>query len=160
MEFPISGERVSLEEIAAGKGVLPDALKEVIADRLAKAGEPEKAVESGEELQLEKAGELEELRETGKAEEFGKVEDLKKYQNYVLLENYLIHRQLLEKIDLELEKPGAVKTYADAVKVFEGFELDRSLYYPVLEQLGYKVIWTGLSEESARIKKTKKFEEL
>jgi predicted nuclease of restriction endonuclease-like RecB superfamily len=154
MEFPISGERVSLEEIAAGKGVLPDALKKVIADRLAKAGELEKAVKSGEELQLEKAGELEELRESGKVEEFGKVEDLKKYQNYVLLENYLIHRQLLEKIDLELEKPGAVKTYADAVKVFEGFELDRSLYYPVLDYLGYKVIWAGLSEEDARVRKT------
>ena len=49
-----------------------------------------------------------------------------------------------------------METYADAVKVFEGFGLDRSLYYPVLEQLGYKVIWTGLSEEDARVKKVKK----
>ena len=65
----------------------------------------------------------------------------------------MIHRQLLEKIDLELEKPGAAETYAGAVKVFEGFGLDRSLYYPVLEQLGYKVIWAGLSEEDARVKK-------
>ena len=117
MEISLSGELISLAEIAAEKGVLLDALKEVIADRLAKSGE------SG---------------------------------NYVLLENYVIHRQLLEKIDSELEKPGAVKTYADAVKIFEGFELDRSLYYPVLEQLGYKVIWTGLSEEEAKIKKIRK----
>jgi len=129
MEFPLSGELISLEEIAAGKGVLPDALKEVIADRLSRAGEPEKAGE------LQKAGELE------------------KYQDYVLLENYLINRQLLEKIDLELEKTGVVETYADAVKVFETFGLDRSLYYPVLEQLGYRVIWTGLSEEDARVRK-------
>ncbi len=142
MEFPISGELISLEEIAAKKGVLPDALKKVIADRLAKAGE------------LKKAAELEELRESGKANEFGKVEDLKKYQNYVLLENYLIHRKLLERIDQELEKPMAVETYADAVKVFEDFELDRSLYYPVLELLGYKVVWIGLNEEDARVRKT------
>ena len=71
----------------------------------------------------------------------------------MLLENYLIHRQLLERINLELEKPGAVKTYSDAVKVFEGYGLDSSLYYPVLEYLGYKVIWAGLSEESAKVKK-------
>lgn len=131
MEFPLSGELVSLEEIAAGKGVLPDALKEVIADRLAKA------------------------RESGKAEEFRKFEELEKYQNYVLLENYLIHRQLLERIDLELVKPGEVETYADAVRVFETFGLDRSLYYPLLDYLRYKVIWTGLSEENARVKKEK-----
>lgn len=136
MEFPISGELVSLEIIAAGKGVLPDALKEVIADRLAKARE------------LEKTG------ESGKAEEFREIEDLGKYQDYVLLENYLIHRKLLEKIDCELEKSGAVETYADAVKAFEGFELDRSLYYPMLDYLRYKVIWTGLSEESAKVRKT------
>lgn len=162
MEFPISGELVNLEEIAAVKGVLPDALKKVVADRLAKAGELEKIGESGKSREsertgeLEKAIELEELRESGKAEEFGKVEDLEKYQDYVLLENYLIHRQLLERIDRELERPGAVETYADAVKVFEGFGLDRSLYYPVLEQLEYRVIWAGLSEENAKVKKAKK----
>ncbi|HOQ66263.1 MAG TPA: DUF790 family protein [Methanosarcina thermophila] len=113
IELSLSGELINLEEIAAEKGVLPDALKGVVADRLA----------------------------------------LGKYQDYVLLENYLIHRQLLERIDKEFEKPGAVETYADAVKVFETFGLDRSLYYPVLEQLGYKVIWAGLSEESAKVKK-------
>lgn len=137
MEFPISGELVSLEEIAAGKGVLPDALKEVVADR------------------LEKAGELEKARESGKAEEFEKAEDMERYQDYMLLENYLIHRKLLERIDRELEIPGAVETYADAVKVFESFGLDRSLFYPVLDHLGYKVIWTGLSEEDARVRKTR-----
>ena len=63
---------------------------------------------------------------------------------------------MLEKIDMELEKPGAAETYAGAVKVFESFRLGRSLYYPVLEQLGYKVIWTGLSEEDAKIKKIRK----
>lgn len=136
MEFPISGELVNLEKIAAGKGVLPDALKEVAADRLAKA------------RKLEKTG------ESGKAEEFREIEDLGKYQDYVLLENYLIHRKLLERVDSELEKPGAVETYADVVKVFGGFGLDRSLYYPVLDYLRYKVIWTGLSEENAKVKKT------
>ncbi|MDR7665834.1 DUF790 family protein [Methanosarcina sp. Z-7115] len=114
MDVSLSGELISLEEIATEKGVLIDALKDVIAVRLAKSRESE---------------------------------------NYVLLENYVIHRQLLERIDRELEKPGAAETYAGAVKVFEGFRLDRSLYYPVLEQLGYKVIWTGLSEEDARVKK-------
>lgn len=162
LEFPISGELVNLEEIAADKGVLPDALKEVVADRLAKSreleeiGELGKLGESERTGEFEKARELEELRESGKAEEFGKVADLEKYQNYVLLENYLIHRQLLERIDQDLERPGAGETYADAVKVFEGFGLDRSLYYPVLEQLGYKVIWAGLSEENAKVKKAKK----
>lgn len=116
-EISFSGELVSLEEIAADKGVLLDSLRQVIADRLAKSGE------SG---------------------------------NYVLLENYVIHRQMLERIDSELEKPEAAETYADAVKIFESFGLDRSLYYPVLEQLGYKVIWTGLSEEDARVKKVRK----
>jgi len=57
------------------------------------------------------------------------------------------------RINLELEKPGAAETYADAVKIFENFGLAGSLYYPVLEQLGYKVIWTGLSEENAKVKK-------
>jgi uncharacterized protein len=142
MDFPISGELVSLEKIAAGKGVLPDALKEVVADRLSKV------------KGMEKAGELEENEKLQKAEELPKAGELQKYQDYVLLESYLIHRQLLEKIDLELEITGAVKTYADAVKVFESFRLDRSLYYPVLDNLGYKVIWTGLSEEDAQVRKT------
>jgi hypothetical protein len=155
MEFPISGELINLEEIAAGKGVLPDALKEVVAGRLAKVRELEKAGESGKSRESEKSGEFEELKESGKADEFGKIENLEKYQGYVLLENYLIHRKLLERIDRELERPGTVETYADAVKVFEGFGLDRSLYYPVLDYLGYKVIWTGLSEENARVRKTK-----
>lgn len=136
MDFPISGELVSLEKIAAEIGVLPDALKEVVAGRLSKAKE------------MEKAGELEE------AEKLQKVEEFQKYQDYVLLESYLIHRKLLEKINRELEKPDAVKTYADAAKVFESLGLDRSLYYLVLDNLGYKVIWTGLSEESARVRKT------
>ena len=127
--YSLSGELINLEEIAAEKGVLPDALKEVVADRLSRVEKVER------EGKLEKAIELE------------------KYQDYILLENYLIHRQLLERIDKELEKPGAVETYADAVKVFEIFGLDRSLYYPVLEQLGYKVIWTGLSEENAKVRK-------
>ncbi len=113
MEIPLSGELINLEQIAAEKGIMLGALKEVIMGRLAKS---------------EKNG------------------------DYLLLENYIVHRHLLEKIGLELEK-SAIETYADAVKVFESFKLDRSLYYPVLEQLGYKVIWTGLSEEGARIKR-------
>jgi predicted nuclease of restriction endonuclease-like RecB superfamily len=132
MEIPLSGELVSLEEIAAEKGVLLEALKEVIANRLAKSREAE---------------------ELGEFEESG---ELEKYGSYVLLENYIIHMHMLEKIDTELEKPGAAETYAGAVKVFEGFRLDRSLYYTVLEQLGYKVIWTGLREEDAKIKKIRK----
>jgi predicted nuclease of restriction endonuclease-like RecB superfamily len=125
IEFSLSGELINLEDIAAEKGVLLDSLKEVIKNRL-------------------EYGELKEVGNSERAEE---------YRNYVLLENYLIHRQLLERINLELEKLRAVETYADAVKVFESFRLDRSLYYSVLEELGYKVIWAGLSEDSARIKK-------
>lgn len=119
-EISLSGEMVSLEEIAAEKGVMTGALKEEIAVRLKKSGE------------------------TG---------ELNKYGDYVLLENYIIHRKLLERINLELEKPGAAETYAGAVEIFKGFGLDSSLYYPVLENLGYRVIWTGLSEENAKIKK-------
>ncbi|HII91610.1 MAG TPA: hypothetical protein HA262_05440, partial [Methanosarcina sp.] len=127
--------------------------------RLEKAGEPGKSGESERTGEFGKARELEELRESGKAKEFGKIkefgkfEDLEKYRGYALLENYLIHRKLLEKIDMGLEKPGLVETYADVVKVFESFGLDRSLYYPVLDYLKYKVIWAGLSEESARVRK-------
>lgn len=131
-EIPLSGELISLEEIAADKGVMPEALKEVLAERLADTRESKKS------------GVKKELREH---EESGK------YRDYVLLENYVVHRQLLERINLELEKPGVVKTYADAVKVFEEFGLDSSLYYPVLEHLGYRVIWIGLSEENAKIRK-------
>ena len=138
IKIPLSGELVSLEKIASEKGVLLDALKEVIADRLAK---------STESVEFE---ESEEFEESGKSGEF---------RDYVLLENYMIHRQLLERIDLELEKPGTAETYAGAVNVLEGFRLDRSLYYPVLEQLEYKVIWTGLSEEEAKIKKVQKITE-
>ncbi|KKH46822.1 DUF790 family protein [Methanosarcina sp. 1.H.A.2.2] len=125
----LSGELISLDEIAAEKGVLLDALKKEIKGRLTK---------------------FEESEEVGKFEES---EESEKYRNYVLLENYLLHRQLLKKIDMELEKPGAAETYAGAVKVFEGFGLDSSLYYPLLENLGYKVSWTGLSEENAKVKK-------
>lgn len=132
MEVSLSGELISLEEIASEKGVLLDALKEEIADR------------------LKKSGEIEEIRKPAEAGE------LDKYRNYVILENFVVHRQLLERIDSELKKPGAAETYADAVKVFESFGLDSSLYYPVLEHLGYKVIWTGLSEEEAKIKKVEK----
>ncbi|KKH93856.1 hypothetical protein EO95_16695 [Methanosarcina sp. 1.H.T.1A.1] len=134
----LSGELISLDEIAAEKGVLLDALKKEIKGRLTKLGESEKV------------GKFEESEEVGKFEES---EEVGKYRNYVLLENYLLHRQLLKKIDLELEKPGAADTYAGAVKVFEGFRLDSSLYYPVLEHLRYKVSWTGLSEENAKVKK-------
>ncbi len=121
-EISLSGELVSLEEIAAEKGVMTGALKEEIAVRLKKSGE------------------------TG---------ELNKYGDYVLLENYIIHRKLLERINLKLEKPGAAETYAGAVEIFKGFGLDSSLYYPVLEHLGYRVIWTGLSEENAKIKKVR-----
>lgn len=132
MEIPLSGELISLAEIATEKGVLLDALKEVIAARLKKSKETEEAG-TGEES-----------------------EEPEKYRDYVLLENFVIHKQLLEKIDTELEKPGVVETYADAVKVFEGFGLDSSLYYPLLEELGYKVSWAGLSEEDAKVKKVRK----
>ncbi|KKG17160.1 hypothetical protein EO98_11530 [Methanosarcina sp. 2.H.T.1A.6] len=128
-EIPLSGELISLAEIAAEKEVLLDALKNEISGRLINSRESE---------------------EVGKFEES---EELEKYRNYVLLENYLLHKQLLGKIDMELEKPGAAETYAGAVKVFEGFGLDSSLYYPLLENLGYKVSWTGLSEENAKVKK-------
>ncbi|MDY9926932.1 DUF790 family protein [Methanosarcina sp.] len=138
IQLPLSGELISLEGIAAEKGVMPGALKGVLAERLAEARESKK-------FRAQK-----EFKEPKEPEESGE------YSDYVLLENYVIHRQLLERINLELEKPGAAETYADAVKVFEGFGLDSSLYYPVLEYLGYKVIWTGLSEENAKVKKAKK----
>ena len=141
MEIPLSGELVNLEKIAAEKGIMLDALKEVIADRLAKARENG---ESGEAKGSEEAEVEEAQQKIGKSEKLG---------NYMLLGNYMVHRRLLEKIGLELEKPGALETYADAIRIFEGFGLDRSLYYPVLEHLGYKVIWTGLSEEDARVRK-------
>lgn len=131
-DIPLSGEMINLQEVAASSGVMPAALKKVLADRLAEARLPEKS-------RVQK--ELEKYKESGK------------YRDYMLLEDYLIHRQLLERISLELEKPGAAETYADAVKTFESFGLDSSLYYPVLEYLGYRVIWTGLSEENAKIKK-------
>ena len=140
MEIPLSGELISLEEIAAEKGIMIEALKEVIRERLGKPKESKdlKNPEKSEEL---KESEISRKNEGTEA--------------YELLENYIVHRHLLEKIDQELRKPGRVELYSDAVKVFEGFGLDRSLYYPVLEYLGYKVLWTGLSEENARIKRTK-----
>jgi len=134
-EISLSGELISLEKIAADKGVMIEALKEAIADRLIKM---EKSQHSEENETFE------ESRSSTKPAES---------EEYVLLENYVIHKGLLEKINSELKKPGAVELYSDAVKIFESFGLDRSLYYPVLEYLGYKVVWTGLSEENARIKK-------
>lgn len=136
MEFSLSGELVSLEKIASEKGIMLEALKEAIADRLAKARE------SGE------FGENELSVENKVPVDDGKLENL---DNYMLLGNFMVHKRLIENIDLELEKPGALDTYADAVKIFANFGLDRSLYYPVLEQLGYKVVWTGLSEEDAKV---------
>ena len=147
MEIPLSGELVSLEKTAAEKGIMLDALKEVFVDRLAKVRE---YVESGEAEGFRDPEESEESRKSGEPGESGESEKL---GNYMLLGNYMVHRRLLEKISLELERPGALETYADAVKIFEGFGLDRSLYYPVLEHLGYKVTWTGLSEEDARVRK-------
>jgi len=138
MEIPLSGEQVSLEKIATEKGIMLEALKEVVTDRLAKVGD------------CSESGEAEGFTEAKKPAEAVKSENL---GNYRLLGSYMVHRRLLEKIGLELEKPGALETYADAVKIFEGLGLDRSLYYTVLEQLGYKVVWTGLSEEDARVRK-------
>lgn len=71
-------------------------------------------------------------------------------EDYVLLEDFVLQRGLLEKLDRRLEK---LNSYAGAVGLFEEFGLDPGLYYPVLECLGYKVVWCGLSEEDARIKK-------
>jgi hypothetical protein len=131
-EIQLSGELINLEEIAVEKKVLLEALKEVIADRHTKSG---------------------------KCREFAVSGELEKYGNYALLGNYLIHRTLLERIKLEFEKPGAAETYASAVKVFEKFKFNSSLYYLILEKLGYKVIWTGLSEEEAKIIKISKITE-
>lgn len=84
-----------------------------------------------------------------------KISNLGSSKDYVLLENYAVHRSFLEKIDMALERLGTFGTYSGAVKVFEEFGLDRTLYYPLLGQLGYKVSWCGLSEEEARVKKIK-----
>ncbi len=94
---------------------MPGALKKVLAERFAEIRESEKS---------------------GVQKEFEKHKESGKYRGYVLLENYIIHRQLLERINLELEKPGAAETYADAVRVFEDFGLDSSLYYPCSSTLG------------------------
>ncbi len=130
-EIPLTGEIISLEAISKEKGIGTDALKDVISKRLEGSGESKEAKKSKEP------------RESEGLEE------------YVLLENYVLHRDLIEKVDRELEKLKNSGTYADAVKVFEGFGLDRSLYYPVLEELGYKVSWVGLSEDDARVRKEK-----
>ncbi len=130
-EIPLTGEIISLETISKEKGIGTDALKDVLLKRLEGSGESKEAKESKEP------------RESEGLEE------------YVLLENYVLHRDLLEKVDRELAKLENSGTYADAVKVFEGFELDRSLYYPVLEELGYKVSWVGLSEDDAKVRKEK-----
>jgi len=132
MEIPLSEELVNLEEIAIEKKVLLEALKEIIADRQTKS---RKCVKVEVSRELEKCG------------------------NYAILGNYLIHRKLIERIKLEFEKPGTAETYASALKVFEKFKFDSSLYYPILEKLGYKVIWTGLSEEEAKIIKISKITE-
>jgi predicted nuclease of restriction endonuclease-like RecB superfamily len=134
-EIPLSGELISLEKIAADKGVLIEALKEAVIDRLTKMDNSYNSEENET---------FKEHRSSTRPVES---------EDYVLLENYVVHRSLLEKIDSNLKKPGALELYSDAVKIFESFGLDRSLYYPVLEYLGYKVVWTGLSEENARIKK-------
>lgn len=138
-EISLSGELINLEEIASEKGIMLEALKEVIAERLGK---------SRESQVLEIRENQEELKEP-------EIRMPEESEAYVLLENYVIHKHLLEKIDNELKKPGNVELYSDAVKIFEGFGLDRILYYPLLELLGYKVIWAGLSEESAKVKRIK-----
>ena len=130
-EIPLTGEIISLEAISKEKGIGTDALKDVLSKRLEGSGE------------LKESKESKEPRESKGSEE------------YLLLENYILHRNLLKKVDRELEKLENSGTYADAVKVFEGFGLDRSLYYPVLEELGYKVSWVGLSEDDARVRKEK-----
>lgn len=107
-----------------------------------------------EEIASEKGVLIDALKQEA-ADRLSKSAESRESENYLLLENFLLHKHLLEKIDSELEKPGAVKTYSDAVKIFEAFGFDKSLYYPVLEKLGYKVIWAGLSEEDARVKKAK-----
>ena len=69
MEIPLSGELVSLEEIAAEKGVLLEALKEVIANRLAKSREirrSRKIRESGELRNMEIMYSLKTISFTGR----------------------------------------------------------------------------------------------
>ncbi|WP_440955896.1 DUF790 family protein [Methanosarcina sp. Mfa9] len=133
-EIPLTGEIISLEAISKEKGIGTDALKDVLSKRL-EGSEESKGSEEPKESEIS--------------------EESEKSEEYVLLENYVLHRNLLEKVDRELEKLENSGTYADAVKVFEGFGLDRSLYYPVLEELGYKVSWVGLSEDDAKVRKEK-----
>ena len=57
MEFPLSGELISLEELAVGKGILLEALKKVIEDRLRKnqrSRRMRKAGESGKSQKVRK----------------------------------------------------------------------------------------------------------
>ena len=111
---------------------------------------------SGELVRLEELAErkgvwIEALREefSKRSLEYNSAE-YPSLNGYVLLEDFALQQSLLEKLDSQLKK---LRSYAEALKVFEKFKLDSELYYPVLDFLGYKVIWCGLSEETAKLKK-------
>ncbi|WP_292486984.1 DUF790 family protein [Methanohalobium sp.] len=69
---------------------------------------------------------------------------------YLIFGDYLIHKNLIQEIDLQIKN---LKTYSDVVDVFDKYKLDKQVYYLVLEHLGYKVVWKGLSEDTAEIQK-------
>jgi hypothetical protein len=78
-----------------------------------------------------------------------KLEDqLNDNSEYLIFGDYLINKNLIREIDVQIKN---LKTYSDVVDVFNKYELDKQVYYPVLEHLGYKVVWKGLSEDTAEI---------
>ena len=68
---------------------------------------------------------------------------------YVVVGSHAIKQEILKKIRDELEgiKP---KYLSDAKKVLDKYDVSED----VLEGIGYRVVWTGLFEDNARLEKT------
>ncbi|MFP4654740.1 MAG: DUF790 family protein [Methanohalobium sp.] len=69
---------------------------------------------------------------------------------YIIFGDYLIHYKIINEIDSQIKN---LKTYSDVVDVFKKYKLNKQVYYPVLDYLGYRVIWKGLCEDTADIQK-------
>ncbi len=66
--------------------------------------------------------------------------------DYLLLGDQLIGNQILKTLRGQL---NGVKRYEDAIKIFEGYGI--KAYSQVLDFLGFKVKWSGISPENAEI---------
>lgn len=76
-----------------------------------------------------------------------------KVEGYTLVGNTMISNKILEKLGGELENL-TIKTRSEAIKLFQKngiFEVD-----PLLDILGYKVIWSALDPENVSIIKKEK----